>query len=213
MMEHLRHLLSHVTYPIRKFDIETLPRRHMLPDLEAKYMANLYDKANRVLELGSGGSTLYCDDRNIVCDSYETDHSFYLKLRDKLSKHTTVTLNYIDIGKTASYSEPFLWKFRDISRIGELYISCVDRALNEHEHDLIFIDGRWRIACALVALGKKTNASTNVIIDDVFPGRYYLKHINRLFNYTQKGRLAILHSVKNNVDLPNEIDRFVQIAD
>lgn len=102
---------------------------------------SLLDANTRYFEWGSGFTTRTSGDivRRVV--SIEGSRDWYKHmLRTGGVKHTR--LRYVDIGKTKAFSWP-------LNRsLGHRYIHAID----EHGmQDVVLVDGRFRVACALAA--------------------------------------------------------------
>lgn len=93
----------------------------------------------RYFEWGSGFTTRTADNIAMRVTSIEGSREWYLKMIEHTFSERT-TLTYIDIGKTGAFSQP-----EDPGR-GKKYI----RAINSTQ-DVILVDGRWRVACAISA--------------------------------------------------------------
>ena len=93
----------------------------------------------RYFEWGSGFTTKTADEIAMRVTSIEGSRTWYDKMREHTFSNKTV-LKYVDIGKTGSFSFP-----KDQTK-GTEYI----RAINSTQ-DIILVDGRWRVACAISA--------------------------------------------------------------
>lgn len=208
----LRQLVSHLLFFLRRFDARKLPHHPMLPTSERKYVQDKYLKSINVLELGSGGSTLFLAANQISSTSIEIDLHFSKQLKTLIQSNSINEIIYVDIGLTSSYSEPFLWRFRNVSNEGRKYINVLESCIRKDNYDFIFIDGRWRIASALKAR-QLAGADCEIIIDDVFSSNFYLDDVKRIFNYEVVGRMARILSIKTKTDVEAEIKSFLSIAD
>lgn len=93
----------------------------------------------RYFEWGSGFTTRAADKIAMRVTSIEGSRTWYYKMRKHTFSNKT-TLKYVNIGNTSAFSYP-----KDPAS-GTEYI----RAINS-VHDIILVDGRWRVACAVSA--------------------------------------------------------------
>ena len=139
---------------------------HILPkDKELFY--RYLDKATRYFEFGCGGSTYQaCLRPNIErIYSVESDRAWHTKLQSSLPKRDGVQLLLVDL-KTNGAS----WGYPGRSSTEQERITYSDsiRAIPPEESqrlDLILIDGRFRVACALKVFNSISD-SCIVLFDD-----------------------------------------------
>ena len=156
------------------------------------------------LEYGSGSSTLLADRKNINYYSVESDKSFYKTLRKSLKNK-----NYFlkDFGIVASNSRPVLFTYTKFyyRKKAKEYAGDILHHLNEKNliPDLILIDGRYRILCALnlYKFLKEKNSSSTIIIDD-YATRPYLHIVEKFFDGQIIGRQGVFDKLKEfkNID-------------
>jgi hypothetical protein len=126
------------------------------------------------LEFGMGGSTLMAARLNIpVYYSVESDPNWVTKCAshptiDGMIKADRFELFHIDIGPTGDAGAPI-----DRSYIGQWhhYHSIIWSKL-KHDPDFVFIDGRFRLACALQTAAR-CQIGTTVAIHDYVPRPFY----------------------------------------
>lgn len=142
-----------------------------------------------LLEFGSGGSTYYAIRNNITTFSIESSLSFITSMKKSPFIRRAITerkllLYYANLGLTRDWSIPIntgvdgykYWgqPFEDIPKMKNTITS------NWEDIDTVFIDGRYRVACALNAVLhfprlKKiifhdyTNNPQYKIIDSIYP--------------------------------------------
>ena len=127
------------------------------------------------LEFGAGGSTLtmlYATLANII--SVESDLNFLHSLaKIPQISHALQTKRlqflHIDIGQTGAWGVP---KNLEKEENFPLYSGYVFQSLNNWPIDVVFIDGRFRVACVLNAL-LNCAESPKIIIDDFFDREFY----------------------------------------
>lgn len=100
-------------------------------------------KKMSIFEYGSGNSTIYYSSRVKNVFSVEHDQKFYKKLEENLPSNVDLSFCKLEYG-------------------GE-YSKWVQRT--ENEYDLIIVDGRDRVNCILVSVGK-LKAGGVIILDD-----------------------------------------------
>lgn len=137
-----------------------------LSDEERKFLINNISTAKRYLEFGSGGSTFLAlietSIENIT--SVESDKKWleHLEKWQIISENINKRLRFlhIDIGKTGEWGIPI-----ELNR-KELFPSYSKKAfLSGVNYDVIFIDGRFRVACAIQAI-LNSSKDTKIIIHD-----------------------------------------------
>ena len=94
----------------------------------------------RYFEWGSGFTTKAADNIAMRVTSIEGSRTWYNKMREHTFSNRT-TLHYVDIGPTGSFSVP-----KDPTK-GANYIGAI-----KSTQDIVLVDGRWRVACAISAL-------------------------------------------------------------
>src|SRR5690606_9419063 len=127
------------------------------------------NKSNNYLEFGLGGSTLFAlinSDANII--SVDTNQGWigfikkYRAIKDNLGKR--LHIHYVDIGPTKYWGFPVddtqRNKFPNFS-------SQIFSDKNLEKFDLVLIDGRFRVACALQTVQYFKNSSpVKIMIHD-----------------------------------------------
>jgi len=123
-----------------------------MTDKELTVLHAYMGDANRYLEFGAGESTVYAanSDNFLSVESVESSKEFIDHLIDKnplLSvaiEESKLTFHRVDIGETRSWGYPKNKKSR------HLWPDYSHSVFNKpSEHDLVLIDGRFRMACAL----------------------------------------------------------------
>ncbi|MEX0856212.1 MAG: hypothetical protein WD056_01465 [Gemmatimonadota bacterium] len=126
-----------------------------MTDRELETLHRHIDAAERYLEFGSGQSTVYAASAaNLLrVDSVESSEAY---VRENLVGDPSIdaalasgklTFHLIDLGETVGWGFP-----RDVSkrdRWPEYSSAVFSRA---RDHDLVLVDGRFRVACALRSL-------------------------------------------------------------
>lgn len=142
---------------------------------EQKLLHSHIDHAKNYLEFGSGESTIYAAEAKSLnaIDSVESSESF---IDENLRPNAAIaealaagklTFHIIDIGKTGSWGYPkdkskkHLWPNYSLSVFSQ-----------ESTHDLVLVDGRFRVACALNSI-LNTPDACRIMIHDFWKRRQY----------------------------------------
>jgi hypothetical protein len=167
---------------------------------------NYLSNCSFYFEFGSGGSTYQASIRNNIKEIYsvESDRVWY----DKVKKNIThPKFNYI-------YSEmntiPNNWgnPGKNVTKIQKINYSNHMRKLSKKEQesiDLVFIDGRFRVACCLKCF--EIIKDSCLIVYDDFLNRPEYHIVLRYFDIIDKtidNRMVILKK-KTNVTVPKEL--------
>jgi len=127
-------------------------------------------RAKFYLEFGSGGSTILADKMGVETLSVEGDPVYAKAVRKGLTGNT-VRLITPRIGPTGVWGYPLLNHPRWLSqRLRRRYVAAPFR--EKRFPDLILVDGRFRVACALESARQANlrGVTANLIIDD-YEGR------------------------------------------
>ena len=125
----------------------------------------------KVLEFGSGGSTLIFAQTSSKIVSVESDRYFCKIITKSLRTNGLAhkaSVFWVNIGPTKSFGEP--WKIMNYLKRYRYqnYSSEVFKSIPEvNSSDIVFVDGRFRVACAMKAVINIKNDFT-LIVDDYF---------------------------------------------
>ena len=153
-----------LNYPIR------------LSNEEINLLIQYYKKSNQYLEFGSGGSTfLALINSNIKIYSVESDENWlnYLRSYSIVRKNEGERLEFyhINIGKVGKWGYPINSDMKDNY---PNYSMSVFNKINSSDIDLVFIDGRFRVACALAVILNCSNDATMLIHDYTCRENYHV---------------------------------------
>lgn len=175
---------------------------HMQPHMpvsELAYFKLVLQNAKRYLEIGCGGSTYLAN--TVVHDSVfsiESDPTWIQTTVNQLPENHKVTFHAVDIDtlpKTWGYPGP----------------QCPDdkkrtysRTILEYPHvpDVVLIDGRFRVACAL-HLHSIIDTNTIVLFDDFANRREYKPVLDFFEEVKRVGNMV--HLRKKEVPIPSEL--------
>lgn len=127
-----------------------------LPEAEAAMLRAAYEGAGTILEYGSGGSTVMAAELGKRVLSVESDQAWAKMMRDWFAQNPApgeVDVIWSDIGPTKEWGHPVddsEWK-----RFARYPLEVWD--LPEFAHpDVVLVDGRFRVGCALAAAYRVT---------------------------------------------------------
>ncbi|MEO8242968.1 MAG: hypothetical protein ABI832_11675 [bacterium] len=164
-----------------------------LPPEESAALTAAYEKAAVILEYGTGGSTVVAA-RRTDCQvfSVESSADWLAKMQGWFAANpprAALQLHYADIGPTKDWGFPV--DARRIARWSSYPVSVWDRDDFSHP-DVVLIDGRFRLACALTVLFRITRPIP-VLIDD-YVDRAGYRPIETLVGPPEMiGRMASFH--------------------
>ncbi len=123
-----------------------------LPEAEASVLREAYRAAQTVLEYGSGGSTLMAAELGKRVFAVESDQNWAQMMRNWLAAHpvqVAVDVIWANIGPTTDWGRPVDdRKWKSFARYA---LEIWDHPRFEHP-DVIFVDGRFRMGCALASV-------------------------------------------------------------
>ncbi len=170
-----------------------------MPEAEALAWAAACADAQRVLEYGSGGSTLVAAEAGCEVWSVESDGAWAQMMRDWFAAHPAkVHIHHADIGPTREWGHPAdEGAFR---RWPDYALKIWDLPGFSHP-DLVLVDGRFRLACFLTVAYRITRPVT-LFFDDYAPREAYHKAEDLARPTEMIGRMARfdLHPVQLTPD-------------
>jgi len=162
--------------------------RFTMPEEEAATVRAAYEAADVILEYGSGGSTVVAAEmpgKHVV--SVESDRKWARKMRNWFKSNppaqgTEVEIVWANIGPTRAWGHPqndTQWRRFSSYPLG------VWQTEGFRQPDVILVDGRFRMGCAL-ATAFNIKAPAQLLFDD-YTDRNWMKKVE---NYLGKPRLA-----------------------
>lgn len=192
----------------------------ILPWKEFFYFKNQVSRSKVYLEWGSGGSTLLALKYGVkFIYSAETNKEWYVKIMEKVNllksasiyKDVNVKVSFIDLGPTNEWGHPLTnTHYKEFHKyVLAPWIECMK---DGNKPDLIFIDGRFRVACFLVSL-LFADEGTEILIDDYADRPHY--HIVEKYVKPESfvGRMAVFKSKKVDVTIEFLSDLLESIND
>ncbi len=156
---------------IQNADIVARPEL-TLPEAEAAMIRAAYAGAGVILEYGSGGSTVLAAELGKRVLSVESDQAWAQMMRDWFAQNPAkgeVDVIWSDIGPTKEWGHPVddrAWK-----RFARYPLEVWD--LPEFAHpDVVLVDGRFRVGCALAVAYRITRPVT-LFFDDYVPRKRF----------------------------------------
>ena len=177
-----------------------MPYKIHMPKQETEYFLNKLKSCNEYLEYGSGGSTYFASSiPNLKAYSVESDKDFKNKLEEDIrnnpERKNNPKLYHVDIGKTVSWGHPSKKTFESKKHLFKNYPLSVWNENPDLNPELIFIDGRFRVACFLTIL-KKIKRKTTVMIDD-YKSRIHYHVCSKISKPIMIGRMAVFELTPN----------------
>jgi ABC-type sulfate transport system substrate-binding protein len=160
-----------------------------MPEKQQQYFEKTLNNCNSYLEFGAGSSTIYASN-NIKNKglTFESDYNWFKRVNEQIvnDKYNIV---YIDI-ETVDNTWGYPGKNCSLEK-QEKYSTEFKKYIKELKPDVIFIDGRYRVSCAL-QIHEYISPETRVLFDD-FLNR---PHYHEILDYYD-----IIHKVDNMVEL------------
>lgn len=156
------------------------------------------NNSSSYLEFGSGASTLVASESNVKrIVSIESDRDFLAAVRVQIAAqqdvNTEIDYLYADIGPTGPWGVPLfksrLWRMRErwpnYSLVPWIELGSDFRA------DLVLVDGRFRVACALAVIINQADSNWKLLVDDFAerPEYFPIKDFSELVE--MRGRMAV----------------------
>jgi hypothetical protein len=175
-----------------------------LSNNEKKFFSLILSKCRKYLEFGTGGSTLFAyNTPNIEkIITVESDKMWIKNISDSIKNYKNIKkqiiFDYVDIGKVSSWGYP-------ISKMkNENFSNYSNQVFKRYknDYDLVFVDGRFRIACTLQVI-LNCKADTKIIIHD-FNNRLYYHILYKYLDIIYSVDTLVLFSIKDDIDI-NEV--------
>ncbi len=139
-----------------------------MPEAEATLLRDAYTRANVILEYGSGGSTVLAGDmagKHVT--SVESDKSWWRMMMEWFEGNpahdtSTVEMLYADVGPTKEWGHPK--DDRGWKRFADYPLAVWSMDGFKHP-DVVLVDGRFRVGCALATAFNITRPVT-LLFDD-----------------------------------------------
>lgn len=162
-------------------------------------MFKKYIKNSKIyFEYGSGGSTHYVSTCSNIEKFYsvESDGAWIEKLKPLISDLIKCNFIYIDINSNGNWGMPGKYATNDQLKQYSNAINNIDNS----NIDLVLIDGRFRVACAL----KCFNLENCLILFDDFLNRPHYHIILEFYDIVERGKIMVC--LKRKIREPPSLD-------
>lgn len=159
-------------------------------------------RCQQYLEYGSGASTLVAASMGCRFVTVESDESFLDAVRSRCAGSGADSADtdrrrylYADIGRTGPWGVP-LGRVRTTTRISRWsrYPLAPWNALgDDFRADLVLVDGRFRVACALAVILHQSGTEWTLLLDDYRERPEYLALEEVADLHEMWGRMAVFH--------------------
>jgi predicted O-methyltransferase YrrM len=161
----------------RALGLLTIPE-YTMSGKNLKNYFNLIARDKNVLEFGAGGSTIFFAEICNHVTSVESDRYFIDKLESQLlNKNFSNKVEFYraNIGPVSAYGQPLGLTRKIFEKKFKLYSGGVFLSREEKtskRFDIVFIDGRFRVACVMSSL-LSLHYNFLLVIDDYFDRTEY----------------------------------------
>ncbi|MCK5757083.1 MAG: hypothetical protein KAH46_30700 [Mycobacterium sp.] len=200
------------------FPVATEP--HFDGNESKDWFVEALSQCHRYLEYGTGGSTYLAAQLGVPFVAVDSDKYFLRAVERKISaagyRDQNQVFRYADIGFTGTWGRPLgrvdarrLAKFRSYSDIPP---ECFEGQFP----DLVLVDGRFRVACALKVMKTLAECSPrwDVAVDDYAQRSEY--HVLESYSTpTLVGRMAVFSRLSvsgQSLNLKSEIERWETVS-
>jgi hypothetical protein len=196
------HLTSYLTFKarqrFREFSVPDLP--HFDSDDSTQWFLSKLAGATRYLEFGTGGSTYQASKLGIDFVAVDSDAEFLDAVRHKIISdgygRDNQVLRHADIGRTGEWGRPY-------GRVNDARLAAF-RAYSDPPAasgdvplpDLVLVDGRFRVACALKSLNMLWSAKGWTIVVDDYAQRSHYHVIADYAEISLVGRMGVITAAK-----------------
>ena len=179
------------------------------------YFISKLREARSYLEYGGGGSTVVAAREGKVFKTVDSDPYFLDAVKRKISSLnepinlSNISFIHADIGLTQAWGTP-VFHGRDEKRLQQWrnYPLSPWNAGDNFSPDLVLVDGRFRVACALASIRALQGKSDWELLVDDYEERYFYKEIEKFAILTNMaGRMAIFKP-REGVNLSQLNDSF-----
>jgi hypothetical protein len=194
----VREFFSHVRFlfPLKKIKIEELESDFSSEVIE--YIRSYLGNGSKYFEFGAGASTIICKKMGAEIFSTETDQRYIEAFKG---------VNHVQFvnplgGKIGPWGTLIFQPWRKKERIsGFNYATMIWQKFSKLQPNLVLIDGRYRLACALEIIRRFPGHNFPVIIDD-YVGRSEYKTLEKYVNeVTQISRAGVFSPNKADINM------------
>lgn len=173
---------------------------------EGAFYLDMVSSSQNYLEFGSGSSTMVVAGIGKPLATVESNSEFLAFIEDRC-RHMAVSspagrMNFVlgDIGETGPWGRPIFPSYKRPRRWRNYPLAPWNKLGATYRADLVLVDGRFRVACALALVLQQRDADWNLLVDDFSDRPEYspIKEFAQLRGLN--GRMAHFQP-KHNVDL------------
>jgi hypothetical protein len=169
----------------------------LLTDAEFTLFKKYVDKSETIVEFGSGGSTLYMLEQGKKVYAVENHASFYNELQGQIANKQKFFYLFVNTGETSEWGVPVdetpthqWWPY---------YVTIWEKI--SEPIDFIFIDGRFRVMCALHALKHiEANKWNCVVCIHDFTIREHYHVLLEFFDVVESVDTLVILTVKKEIN-------------
>jgi hypothetical protein len=195
---------------IKGFSVPDAPH---FDEASTEYFLTRLKQASYYLEYGCGGSTVEAARLQKTFVSVEGD-PYYLnavskKIRHKFRGDISGQIIYANIGITGEWGYPIFKKPTPARLKKWRHYAEAPWSLFDRQPDLILVDGRFRVHCALYSLSQLRDQEFEILFDD-YAGRDHYREVER-FAHLEKmcGRMAVFKKKSyDQTDLQKSINAY-----
>ena len=156
---------------------------------ERDAFARYRDKSRNYFEFGCGGSTVFCDSPLRRIKSVDNNEEWLNKVRPLVQ--ATTELIYVNTGPVLEYGNP-----ADLTQIAEFAKYSLAFGKRDRDTDLVLVDGRFRVACALQIV--LSDYAGIVLLHDA--GRPEYQPLFKFFTVTDRVENLVALRVRSTAD-------------
>jgi len=197
------------------FDVPSTP--HFDSESTTMWFIEKLKRSKRYLEYGTGGSTYLAAQNKVNFICVDSDRFFLNSVKNKIKNSSFLNEGeqkyyYADIGLTGPWGMPvtFIKPTRQRLELFKNYSSPPEECQSKtFIPDLILVDGRFRVACALKIIKLLANEKAwTLVVDDYFKRDQYkvIESFAKLDKYV--GRMAVFKCALNFK--PEDIDSSIR---
>lgn len=186
----------------------TVPSSPHFDDVSTPYFLERLQASHSYLEFGSGGSTFLAAKLGKSFTTVESDRFFLKAVERKIEAagqpidRSKQRLLHVDIGLTEAWGKPLFLKPTP-SRLGKwkrYFTAPWEDGAKTCSPDLILVDGRFRVACALSTALHLADRSEWTLLFDDYVGRDHYQPVEQFLERVDLiGRMAVFKQ-KSGVD-------------
>jgi hypothetical protein len=178
-----------------------VPKKPMLDSKELQALENITNMDSNILEYGAGGSTFFLAKRCKQLVTVESDKNFLSAISRSNQGTSNIIYLHGDIGRTKSFGQPLrIFRWKNVQKYPSYPLSPWSSEKCPRNYSGIFIDGRFRVSCALATLIFNKEGDYQILIDDYFTRPEYSVVEQLIEKPIRHGNAALFHVYRNRID-------------